>query len=201
LTERAVVESMQELSLHIMDIAENGISAGASLIRITVTEDIRENRLTISIRDNGRGIEKERIKEVLNPFFTTRTTRRVGLGLSLFKEASKRCEGEFQLDSEEGVGTQVTATFRLDHIDLTPMGDIAKALTTLIMGNPEVDFLYTHEVGGEDLIIDTRDIKNELDGLTINDPHVIKYLADTIRESLAVLRASKEEVSHGKTDH
>lgn len=180
---------MQELSLHIMDIAENGISAGAELIQITVTEDRSNNVLTITIRDNGRGIEKERIQEVMDPFFTTRTTRRVGLGLSLFREASRRCEGEFHMESEKGVGTEVTATFRLDHIDLAPMGDIAGALTTLIMGNPEVDFLYTHEIGGEDLIIDTRDIKNELDGLTINDPHVIKYLADTIRESLADLRA------------
>jgi anti-sigma regulatory factor (Ser/Thr protein kinase) len=192
---------MQELSLHIMDIAENGISAGATLVQITVTEDTGENLLTITVRDNGRGIAKERIKEVMDPFYTTRTTRRVGLGLSLFKEASRRCEGEFHLDSQQGAGTEVTATFRLDHIDLAPMGDIAGSLTTLIMGNPEVDFLYTHEVGGEDLIIDTRDIKNELDGLTINDPHVIKYLADTIRESLADLRASKEEEPHGKTDH
>ncbi|MBW1773055.1 MAG: ATP-binding protein [Deltaproteobacteria bacterium] len=188
---------MHELSLHIMDIAENGISAGATLIEITVTEDNRQNRLKIVLRDNGRGMSGEMMKKVMDPFFTTRTTRRVGLGLSLFKEASKRCEGEFHLHSEEGKGTEVMATFRLDHIDLAPMGNIAGALTTLIMGNPEVEFLYTHEVGDEDLIIDTREIKNELDGLTINDPHVIKYLADMIREGLADLRQGKEEEPHG----
>ena len=188
---------MHELSLHIMDIAENGISAGATLIEITVTEDKRKNRLKIVLRDNGRGMSGEQMKKAMDPFFTTRTTRRVGLGLSLFKEASKRCEGEFHLDSEEGKGTEVTATFRLNHIDLAPMGDIAGALTTLIMGNSEVDFLYTHEAGDDDLIIDTRDIKNELDGLTINDPHVIKYLANMIRESLADLRQGKEEEPHG----
>ncbi len=192
---------MQELSLHIMDIAENGIAAGATLIQITVTEDPVKNLLKITIRDNGRGIPRERMHEVTDPFYTTRTTRRVGLGLSLFKEASRRCDGEFLLHSEEGKGTETTATFRLDHIDLAPMGDIAGALTTLFMGNPETDFLYTHEVGEEDLVIDTREIKNELDGLTINDPHVIKYLADTIRDSLAVLRKAKEEEAHGKTDH
>ena len=191
---------MRELSLHIMDIVENGISAGATLIRITITEDIKANRLKIEIRDNGRGISREKMEKVMDPFYTTRTTRRVGLGLSLFKEASKRCEGEFRLTSEEGKGTEVLATFRRNHIDLAPLGDMAGSLTSLIMGNPEVDFLYTHRVDEEDLVIDTREIKNALDGLTINDPHVIKYISDTIRESITDLRAGKPALQETPKD-
>ena len=191
---------MRELSLHIMDIVENGIAAGATLIQITITEDIKGNRLKIEIQDNGRGIPGEKMEKVMDPFYTTRTTRRVGLGLSLFKEASRRCEGEFRLTSEEGKGTEVLATFRRNHIDLAPFGDMAGSLTSLIMGNPDVDFLYTHRVGEEDLVIDTREIKNALDGLTINDPHVIKYISDMIRESIAGLRAGKPDLQETPGD-
>ena len=128
--------------------------------------------------------------KVMDPFYTTRTTRRVGLGLSLFREASKRCEGQFSLHSSEGKGTEVSASFRLDHIDMAPMGDLTGSLTCLIMGNPGVDFLYRHEVGDKSFEIDTRLIREELEGVPINNPGVIKFLTDKISESLRELKES-----------
>lgn len=171
-----------------MDIIENGITAGATLIALSIVEDKKENWLRITITDNGRGMPDEMLQEVIDPFFTTRTTRRVGLGLSLFREASRRCDGEFNIKSKEGEGTEVSASFRLDHIDLAPLGDMAGSLTTLIMGNSDVDFVYNHELDGKVFHLDTRQVKEELDGLAINHPEVIKYLAGTIRDSLADLR-------------
>jgi hypothetical protein len=114
----------------------------------------------------------------------------VGLGLSLFREASKRCEGDFKITSREGEGTEVVASFRLDHIDLAPLGNMAGSLTSLIMGNPHVDFVYTHEVDGKVFRLDTREVKKELEGVEITHPQVIKFLGDLIRESLADMRAA-----------
>ena len=184
---------MRELSLHIMDVVENGVAAGATLIGLSLQEDSSENWLRITITDNGRGMNDEVLKKALDPFFTTRTTRRVGLGLSLIREASKRCDGEFHIQSREGKGTEVTVSFRLDHIDLAPLGDMASSLTSLIMGNSTVDFVYTHSVDGKVFELDTRQIKEELDEVPINHPEVIKYLGSTIRDSLSDMYTQKTE--------
>lgn len=175
---------MRELSLHIMDIVENGISAGATLISISIIEDKRKNRMEITIRDNGRGMSENGLQKVLDPFYTSRKTRRVGLGLSLFKEASRRCEGDFHITSKEGEGTLVRADFKLDHIDLAPLGDMAASLTSLIIGNPGVDFVCTHKTDDSTFHLDTREIKTELEDVPITHPDVIRYLTETIREGL-----------------
>ena len=180
---------MRELSLHIMDIVENSLAAGASLVNVLIEEDRKTNCLRIKVEDNGRGIPQDMVTKVMNPFYTTRTTRRVGLGLSLFREASRRCEGDFFIKSKESEGTTVFASFRLNHIDLAPLGDMASSLTTHIMGNPGVDFVYTHRVDGREFRLDTREVKEKLGDLPINDPGVIKYLGDLIRESLSELRS------------
>jgi hypothetical protein len=125
---------------------------------------------------------------VLDPFFTTKTTRRVGFGLSLFREASRRCDGEFAIRSKEGEGTEVSASFRLDHIDLAPLGDMASTMTSLIMGNPGVDFSYTHERDGKEFRIDTREIKGGLEDVPITHPEVIKTLGESIRECFQDLK-------------
>lgn len=155
------------------------------MIRISVREDSRENRLSITISDNGRGIPQEMIPKIVDPFYTTRTTRRVGLGLSLFKEASRRCEGDLQIRSKEGVGTDITATFRLDHIDLPPLGDMAGTMVSLIIGSEGVDFLYEHVIDGRRFELDTKKIKAELEGVPLYNPEVIRYLTETIREFLS----------------
>ena len=179
---------MREISLHIIDIAENGIAAGADLIKIKISESGLKNLLEITVSDNGKGIPPELINRVTDPFFTTRTTRRVGLGLSLFKEAAKRCSGEFNITSREGKGAEVSASFALDHIDLAPIGDLAGSIMCLIMGNPGVDFVYTHEYNRRSFTIDTRDLRKELDGVPINRPEVLRYIEDVIKESGRALK-------------
>jgi len=174
---------LREISLHIIDIAENGIAAGADLIEIKISELRLKNLLEITIRDNGRGIPPELINRVTDPFFTTRTTRRVGLGLSLLKDATKRCGGGFNIASREGKGTKISASFELDHIDLAPIGDLAGSIMCLIMGNPGVDFIYTHEYNRRSFTIDTRDIRKKLDGVPINRPEVLRFIEDVIKES------------------
>jgi hypothetical protein len=166
-----------------MDIVENGIAAGAALIEIRMEEDRKGNRLRMTIRDNGRGIPADLLHKVLDPFYTTRTTRRVGLGLSLLRDAAKRCDGDFQIESKEGKGTEVSTSFRLDHIDLAPLGDMASSVVSLIMGNTDVDFVYTHDVDGKVFRMDTREVKKELDlGLHPEVKH-----SPSIKESLAGL--------------
>ncbi|MFZ7112140.1 MAG: ATP-binding protein [Desulfatiglandales bacterium] len=178
---------MRELSLHIMDIVENGISAGADLIGIEIRDVPAENLLCITIRDNGRGIPEDLLEKVTDPFFTSRTTRRVGLGLSLFLVAARRCDGEFGISSKEGLGTTVTATFKRDHIDLAPMGDMEGTLTSLIMGSPHVDFVCLYEAEGRRFLLDTREIRKELEEVPMNHPQVLKYISETIREGLKEL--------------
>jgi Histidine kinase-, DNA gyrase B-, and HSP90-like ATPase len=185
---------LRELALHIMDVVENGLNAGATFIAFFVDEDRLANRLTITIRDNGRGIPEKLVNDALSPFFTTRTTRRVGMGLSLFREASRRCEGSFALKSEEGKGTEVSATFRLDHIDLAPLGDMGSTLSCLIMGNSGVDFLYRHRVDDRTFQLDTREVKAELEGVDINEPDVLRYIDALIKESLSELGAGRFEM-------
>jgi hypothetical protein len=177
------------LSLHILDIAENGVDAGAGLISISILEDQGKNRLTIIIEDDGTGIKEELLEKVTDPFYTTRRTRRVGLGLSLFRETSRRCDGDLAVISREGKGTRVEATFRLDHIDLPPLGNIGGCVSTLIAGHPEVDLAYTHRMNGEEFHFDTREIRSELEGIAINEPRVLTYLDRLIRDSESKLRA------------
>lgn len=186
---------MREISLHIMDVAENGLAAGASLIEISVVEDSKRNRLEIQIRDNGRGIRSDLLERVFDPFYTTRTARRVGLGLSLFREAARRCDGAFGIRSKEGGGTEVYASFRLDHLDRAPLGDMAGSFATLVMGNPGADFLYTHEVAGRAFRMDTREVKKTLEGVPITQPEVIAYLRDYVGQCLNELRSSQQAPS------
>ncbi len=197
---------MRELSLHILDIAENGITAGADCIHILVEEARSDDRLKIVIRDNGRGLPPEKLDKLTDPFVTTRTTRRVGLGLPLLATAAQRCNGVLTVDTKPNKGTEVTATFQYSHIDRAPMGDIAATLTMLIMGNPEIDFVYTHIIDGNDFNLDTREIKKDMHDLSLTDPMVIHHLTDSIRSSLRQLEADevkieKREENDGKANH
>lgn len=178
---------MREIALHIMDIAENGIGAGADCIHILVDEAVRENQLKIEIQDNGRGIPPDILEKVTDPFVTSRTTRRVGLGLSLLKTAAERCEGAFAIDSEVGKGTRTTATFRYDHIDRSPVGDMAGSVALLIAGHAEIAFVYTHIINGKDFVLDTREFEKET-GLSPADPMVNFHLTKSIRNALAELK-------------
>ena len=175
---------MRELSLHILDIVQNSISAAASLISICIDEDIEGDRLTIKIKDNGRGIPEDILLHITDPFYTTRKTREVGLGLALFAQTARRCEGDLQVDSRIGEGTEVTAFFSFSHIDRPPMGDIKDTLLSLIALNPDLDFIYRHSYGGREFVLDTGVIKRELQGIEINQREVLGWLRGYIREGL-----------------
>jgi len=150
---------VEDLSLHILDIVENSIRAKASRIEIKVVEDTRKDLLTIEIKDNGQGIDEETIKKVVDPFFTTRTTRKVGLGLPLLSQAARESGGDVEIESKVGRGTRVKAIFGYSHIDRKPLGNMGKTLTTLIAGNPEVDFRYEHKKDELEYHLDTKEIR------------------------------------------
>lgn len=177
---------MREIALHVLDIAENGITAGSDLIQILIDENRTENLLKVVIRDYGKGMSPEMLRSAADPFVTTRTTRRIGLGLSLWKEAAKRCGGDFSIESESGKGTIVTATFRYDHIDRAPIGDIAGTITILIAGNPDIDFVYDHVIDEKRFSIDTRELREDLEDF-LTDPALLFHIKKQIDEELKKL--------------
>ncbi len=184
--------AMKELSLHILDVAENGINAGADCVMISVEEFCEENRFQITIADNGRGILPDLIQNITDPFYTTRTTRRVGLGLSLLKAAAEQCNGSMRIDSEPEKGTSVIAEFEYDHIDRAPLGDMCGTMITLIMGYPDVAFEYIHSVNNRRFEMKTMDIKNIFGNRSVNDPVVFRKIQQVLQEGLTRLRKPVE---------
>lgn len=154
---------MEDLSLHILDIAENAIQASATLITVEIEEHRDEDLLLIVISDNGRGMDSETVNRVLDPFYTTKTGstgKRVGLGLPLLAEAARQAGGELKVSSNPGEGTEVRATFSLSHIDLKPLGDIAATLQTLMTAHPEIDLKFSYSGEDGDVTFDTRETGN-----------------------------------------
>ena len=176
---------MQDFSLHILDLAENSITAGAKRIEIRIDEDSSKDLLTIEIADDGRGMSREMASRALDPFVTTRTTRKVGLGLSLFAQAARACKGEVSIDSEPGRGTKLTGTFQASHIDRKPWGNMVDTLITLIAGNPGISFYYQHRRDDHSYSIDTEVISKELGEVPVSDPRVIRLIRGDLEEGLA----------------
>ncbi len=175
---------MQELSLNILDIAQNSVVAGASLIEIMVEASGENNRmLTIIINDNGKGMDRQTLKNVTNPFFTSRTTRKVGLGIPLFKMAAEQTGGSFDITSEAGVGTKVKAVFDTSNIDCTPLGDVWDTVAILIQMNENIDFVYTAKRGEEEFVCDTRQLKEIMEGAPLSDPMVVRWIKEFIEEN------------------
>ncbi len=180
---------MRELSLHISDILENSRVAGASLIQLGIKEDLERDRLEITITDNGRGMEKELTERVFDPFVTSRTCRKVGLGLPLLKAAAQRCNGDVEIRSEVGKGTSVSSVFQHTHIDRAPLGNIVASLVVFLAANPELDLVYTHEVEGRNFILDTRELREELEGVPLNTPSILNWIRDYLREGLREIKS------------
>ncbi len=178
---------MRELSLNILDVAQNSITAGASLITIEVSENTTQHTLLIGIYDNGKGMSEEQVKSVIDPFFTTRTTRKVGMGIPLFKMAAEQTGGRLEIKSEIGVGTEVRAYFMTDSVDFTPLGDVASTVQMLITMNTDRDFLYKHSVNGKEFVVDTREIKEILGDVPLDTYEVSQWLIDFIKENTEVL--------------
>ena len=174
---------MQELSLNILDIVQNSVKAKASLIEIIIDENIVRDRMIIEIIDNGCGMTKEQVKNVEDPFFTTRTTRKVGLGVSLFKMAAEMTGGSFHIESEVNIGTKVHAEFVYSHIDRMPLGDIGSTITTLIQCNENIDFLYLHKLNEKSFILDTREFREILEGIPLSSPEVMSFIKNYLIEN------------------
>ena len=178
---------MRELSLNILDVAQNSITAGASLITVEVTENTVDKTMLIGIYDNGKGMSEEQVKSVIDPFYTTRTTRKVGMGIPLFKMAAEQTGGGLEIESETGVGTSVRATFKTDSVDFTPLGDIASTVQMLITMNTDRDFVYKHTVNEKEFIADTREIKEILGDVPLDAYEVSQWLLEFIKENTEVL--------------
>lgn len=178
---------MTELSLNVLDVAQNSIKAKASLIQISVDVQTRSDRLTITIEDDGCGMDEQTVKQVTDPFYTTRTTRKVGLGVPLFKMAAEMTGGSFEITSELGKGTKVTAEFVLSSIDRMPLGDMSGTIETLVVYNTAVDFLYTYRVDDEQFELSTAQMKEILDGVPLDNPEVVSYIRDFLSENTSAL--------------
>ncbi len=178
---------MREISLHILDIAQNSVTANASLVEITVDENEKADTLSVVIKDNGKGMSEEMVARVVDPFTTGRTTRKVGLGIPLIKMAAENTGGSFNLESEPGVGTKLTAVFVLSSIDRQPLGDMAETMLGMVTSYEQVDFLYTHKVNESEFAFDTREVKKILGGVSLKEPDIYMWLSGYLKEGEAEL--------------
>lgn len=180
---------MKDLALHILDVAQNSIAAGSTLTKIVIEEKLNGKEISIMIEDNGKGIPSDRLQLVTDPYITSRTTRKVGLGLPLFRQSAMQTGGQLNLSSEFGKGTKVMAVFQAEHIDRLPWGDLSGVILLLVYSNPQLDFSYIHRTQHGEFVFDTREIKNQLDGVPINEPEVRRFLKEMIDENLAEIMA------------
>ena len=174
---------MRELSLNVMDVAQNSVRAEATLVRISVTESDKDDRLKIEIADDGCGMTQEQVQQVIDPFFTTRTTRKVGLGVPLFKLSAEQTGGSFDIQSEKGVGTTTTASYVKSHVDMTPLGDINSTVKILIQCNPQIDFVYTCTTDNGSFTLDTRELREVLGDVSLDTPDVLLWIGDYLEEN------------------
>lgn len=174
---------MRELSLNVMDVAQNSVRAEADLVRITVEESDKEDRLTISIADNGCGMTEDQVRQVIDPFFTTRTTRKVGLGVPLFKLSAEQTGGSFDIQSKVGEGTTTTASYVKSHVDMTPLGDINSTVKILIQCNPQIDFIFTHSTDKGSFTLDTRELREVLGDVSLDTPDVLEWIEQYLEEN------------------
>ena len=169
--------------MNVLDVAENSTRAGASLVQIAVEADTVLDRLTIVIADDGCGMTPEQVAQVTDPFYTSRTTRKVGLGVPFFKYAAESTGGSFTIQSEPGTGTTVTAVITLSHIDRMPLGDITSTIHTLVVYHPDTEFLYRYRYNDRSFVLDTREFREVLDGVPFDTPEISEYIKDYLSEN------------------
>jgi len=192
---------MREIALHLLDLAENSVSAGAKNVTIAVCEDLPADRLTASVKDDGRGMDQETLGRVTDPFYTSRTTRKVGLGIPLLKGAAEDCRGGLRINSQVGVGTYLEVTFQHSHIDRMPLGNLAGTFLGLTVGHPETHWTFLYTAHGrqaeESFEFDDAPIKEILQDVPLSDPEVLGYLRESLEDGLSqarqVLRETQPE--------
>lgn len=186
---------MKEISLHILDIAENSVNAGATKIEIFVAENIKKDELVIHINDNGCGMDAEKVRRVTDPFVTSRITRKVGLGIPFFKAAAEACEGNFKISSQLGEGTKIYVKFKHSHIDRMPLGDLKGTLLNLIIGNPDIRWIFRYEYNEGIFEFDSQPVKEILADLPFSDPQVISFLRGSISDGIDQARVENSSLS------
>jgi signal transduction histidine kinase len=174
---------MEDLSLHILDIAENSVAAKADKIEIRITEDKKKDLMSVEVFDNGVGMDKATLEKALDPFYTSKTVRRFGFGLSLLSEAAEAANGHLSVQSKKGEGTRIKADFQHSHVDRQPLGDIGQTIITLIVGNPEIDFIFEHKRNGHTYCLDTRIIRVQLNEMPINSLAGIKKIRESLKKT------------------
>ena len=184
---------MRELSLNVLDIAQNSISANATLIEIEVLENTVSKELVIGIYDNGKGMTPEQVQNVQDPFFTTRTTRKVGMGIPLFKLAAEQTGGSLEITSEVGVGTRVCTVFKTDSIDFTPLGDMDSTIIMLITMNTDRDFTYRFGIDENEFTLSTGELKGILGDVPLSEPSVTQWIREYLSEQTQNIRGGVDK--------
>ncbi len=178
---------MEELALHIMDILQNSLAAGANEIVLDIEEDEERDTLKIKVEDDGRGMGPDELSKVQDPFYTTKRKSHVGLGIPMFKWVAEHCDGHFSMESELGRGTRLEASFRMSHIDRPPMGDLSGTLLSLVVANPGVRFVIRYRGRGE-FVFDSKDVKEILGDVPFTFPEVLRFLREYVEKGLGEVR-------------
>jgi anti-sigma regulatory factor (Ser/Thr protein kinase) len=188
---------LREIALHLLDIAENSVAAQADAVNIVVIEDVLNDRLKIEIRDNGKGMDAETVGRVSDPFVTSRTTRKVGLGIPLLKAAAEACNGYLVIQSTLGEGTRLEVEFQRNHIDRMPIGDLAGSILTLVVAYPQIHWLFRYTVvlpnGEEEFLFDDEPIKESLEDVPLCEPEVLSYLRVLLENGISDIEKYTDE--------
>lgn len=174
---------MEDISLHILDIAENSVRADAKKIEITITRDEKNDLLRVEVIDDGRGMDSRTLARIRDPFFTTKR-KKTGLGIPLLSQTAEQSGGKVTVDSSPGKGTKVVATFGWSHVDRPAIGNMTETLMTLIMGHPELEVVFTERNGDRVFRFDTREIKDELEDVPISTPEALSAVRDLLQEEI-----------------
>ncbi len=174
---------MNEISLNILDVAENSTRAKAKNVEIRVLADTEKNDLVVIIKDDGCGMSEEQVSHVTDPFFTTRTTRKVGLGIPFFKMAAELTGGSFRIESKIGVGTEVEAIFKLNSVDRMPLGDINATIYMLISYHEDTNFNYEYKINEQSFVLDTVELRNIIGYVSFQEPEISQFIKGYLEEN------------------
>jgi len=175
---------LREIALHLLDIAENSVAAGAKFIQVSVEEDLQNDRLKVIVQDDGKGMSGQLVARVCDPFVTSRTTRKVGLGIPLLKAAAEASNGGLSVFSEPGHGTRLEAEFQRSHIDRLPLGDLAGTMLTLTVGFPGIHWVFQYQAHGAEFTFDDELVKRELGEISLTEPSILAYIREVIQEGI-----------------
>ena len=175
---------MEEIAMYILDIVNNSIRAGSNNIHVFIKDSVKENIVHVMIVDDGCGMNETQLNKVTDPFYTSRTTRNVGLGVPMFKDSVEMSGGTFNIQSLENDGTLIEGTYIKDHLDTPPMGDIIETMITLIQFDENINYIFEYNEDDHEFVLNTIDIKEILEDVPINIPEVLNWLREYIKEGL-----------------